>query len=282
MTEVSLTVAALSGLVPALFWLWYITTRDRYEREPKRLIWRTVAWGALACIPAALLESLTGAMPLMSSNSTVAIGVGTLFLVGPIEEGCKFLAVRWSVYHEPDFNEPLDGIIYGASASLGFSALENVLYIFSFGPGIALVRALLSTPLHFTVGSLWGAALGRAKFTPDGGTGLILGALAAAAIFHGGFDFLVSLNQAWSNALAILVLLPFLWTIWNRNVREALAISPFRAAHRCGRCGAFSPIQARFCVACGTPLAPEGPSCPACRRPVPAGHAFCVGCGARL
>jgi RsiW-degrading membrane proteinase PrsW (M82 family) len=278
--DASLTFAALAGLLPALFWLWYIISRDRYEREPRRLIWRALAAGGLATIPAVLLESVVGADALLKGDA-LAIGVGAFFLVGPIEELCKFLAVYKTVYREPDFNEPLDGVIYAATASLGFSAVENIFYILSFGADIALLRAILATPLHFTVGAIWGAALGRAKFAARGQIGLILGGLVVASAFHGGYDFLLSLDSAGATLLAIVVLVPCLWVIWHRTLRTLLAASPFRAIP-CPRCGISNPAQARFCVACRHAIAGAVAACPSCQREILAGAAFCVGCGARL
>lgn len=40
-----------------------------------------------------------------------------------------------------DFDEPLDGIVYGVTASLGFATLENILYVVDGGFEVALVRA---------------------------------------------------------------------------------------------------------------------------------------------
>lgn len=266
-------------MLPALLWLRYIYTRDIYEPEPRRYVWRVFIWGALSTIPAALVEVLCGVNPLDTKTDVMTLGITAMVIIGPVEELCKFLAVRWTVYSEPEFDEPVDGILYGATASLGFSALENVGYILTIGPSIAIVRALLSTPLHFTVGAMWGAALGRAKFMPRGGMWLVLGGLFSAAAFHGGFDFLLGLQQPWSNAVALLVLLPLLWTTWFHSLRDALAASPYRFGVHCGRCHEPNVRDARFCTSCGAPLTLEPTPCPNCSRPVYPTYDFCVACG---
>ena len=36
----------------------------------------------------------------------------------------------YAVYKMKDFNEPMDGIVYGVCASLGFATLENIYYVY--------------------------------------------------------------------------------------------------------------------------------------------------------
>ncbi len=48
----------------------------------------------------------------------------------------------------------------------------------------------------------------------------------------------------------------------------------------CSRCRTPVPAGARFCPACGTPVAVG--ACPRCQQPTPAGAAFCPSCGAPL
>ena len=49
-------------------------------------------------------------------------------VVGLAEEGSKFLGA-WSLAgHRREFDEPVDGVIYGCAAALGFAAVENVKY----------------------------------------------------------------------------------------------------------------------------------------------------------
>ena len=57
------------------------------------------------------------------------------FLLAAIpEEFFKLLTVLIFVYKKPAFDEPYDGIIYGAVASLGFATLENILYVSGGSP----------------------------------------------------------------------------------------------------------------------------------------------------
>src|ERR1700736_1929487 len=47
----------------------------------------------------------------------------------------------------------------------------------------------------------------------------------------------------------------------------------------CPQCGVANPPAARFCMACGAPLAR---SCPTCGAEAPAGARFCMACGGSL
>ncbi len=121
----------LLAFAPGVFWLWWVYRRDRWEPEPRGLVLRTFFWGMVATVPAVLLE-LLGAYALGSvlpGSNLVVASVFMLAVVGPAEELCKFLAVRLRVYRHHEFDEPMDGIVYGAAAALGFASLENVGYL---------------------------------------------------------------------------------------------------------------------------------------------------------
>jgi RsiW-degrading membrane proteinase PrsW (M82 family) len=211
------------AVAPAIFWLWYFYRRDRYEPEPKLLIIRTFFLGMLITIPVAFIE---GVLPI--SDLILAV------LAAPIiEELAKYLVVRRTVYPNPEFNEPMDGVVYAASAALGFATLENIVYIstaYLTSPledvlVIYALRALLSVPGHALFSSMWGYALGRAKFDPARGTGFILGGLALAIGLHGVFNFF--LYSAPLLAAGVFVLILAAWWGVLHLVEDALRRSPF-------------------------------------------------------
>jgi RsiW-degrading membrane proteinase PrsW (M82 family) len=217
-----LEVAAVAA-APAIFWLWYFYRRDRYEPEPKLLILRTFFLGALITIPVAFIE---GILPI--SDLILAV------LAAPIiEEVAKFLLVQQTVYHSREFDEPMDGLIYAASAALGFATLENIVYIstvYLTSPleevlVVYALRALLSVPGHALFSSMWGYALGRAKFDPNRGSGFILAGLTLAIILHGVFNFFLYSSPAL--ALGVFALILFAWWFVLRLSEDALRRSPF-------------------------------------------------------
>jgi RsiW-degrading membrane proteinase PrsW (M82 family) len=109
-------VLLLLAVAPSAVLLKYVLLRDKYEHEPMRLIAITFLFGALGIIPATILEIL-----LNSPN----ILVDAFLVTALIEESMKYLAVRAKAYQSPDFNEVMDGIVYGVAAGLGFATVEN-------------------------------------------------------------------------------------------------------------------------------------------------------------
>ncbi len=64
-----------------------------------------------------------------------------------------------------------------------------------------------------------------------------------------------------------------------RDVRDVDMTQAQLAA--CPHCSARLASGARFCAACGKPVAAAKPNfCTGCGAPVPAGSRFCPGCGA--
>lgn len=222
------------AIAPGIFWLWFFYRRDSLEPEPRWLLLRTFWLGVLIAIPIALLQ-----LPL----ATVVPSVLLFTLIAPLtEELGKYLMVRWTVYRQHDFDQPIDGMVYAAAIALGFATIENIGYLLSasqstiilFGTtfsttqtvlGTAIFRAVLSVPGHALWSSLWGYGLGLAKFAPPQRarrlrqTGLLLAILSHAS-FNG---LLVAAPPA---ALGFLILLPLAWRMTLRRFAVALALSP--------------------------------------------------------
>ena len=99
----------------------------------------------------------------MWSLLTILIFIFVFLSVGLIEEGAKFIVTKFIGYDDKEFDEIYDIIVYSAFASLGFACIENILYVFNYGLGVAISRALLSVPGHLCFGVLMGYFLAMAK-----------------------------------------------------------------------------------------------------------------------
>lgn len=215
----------------ALFIFFY--ARDRYRKEPFGELALTFLLGALVLIPAAVtslsLSVLTG---WQSSTPNLLHGfLGALLIVGLVEEGAKFVVVRFYSYHRRTFDEPYDGIMYAVMASLGFATLENVLYVLSQGAVTGVLRALLAVPGHAFNGVLMGYFLGLAKFEKTAARGNWLSALglALAVLSHGVYDFIVfSLDKAPLLVLSLVSYSFLAWVIFFKATRQLAARSPYR------------------------------------------------------
>ena len=91
------------------------------------------------------------------------------------------------------FNEPFDGIVYAVMVSMGFAAVENVMYVLQGGMDVALVRAFSAVPAHATFGIIMGFFMGKAKFSKNRIMWNFTG-LMSAILFHGAYDFFLFIN----------------------------------------------------------------------------------------
>ena len=110
---------------PGLFWIWFFVRRDVYRPEPRRLIALTFFLGMVSTIPAAIIEAIFLDESILAENANLAsVAVGMLFVVGPVEELSKFMAVRLLAYKSLYFDEPGDGLVYRRSAA----TMKNVVW----------------------------------------------------------------------------------------------------------------------------------------------------------
>ncbi len=225
-----LLVLAIAPAV-ALFFFFYL--RDKYQKEPLGILLATFGLGAASLVPAALtslsLQRLTGWHS--DTPNLLHAFLGAMIIVGLVEEGAKFIVVRFYAYHRPEFDEPYDGIMYSVMAALGFATLENILYVFSNGAGAGVMRALLSMPSHAFDGVLMGYFLGEAKFARSNRVGNWLSALGfgLAVTAHGLYDFIVfSLDKAPLLILSLITLAVLFWVIFFKATRKLAEQSPHK------------------------------------------------------
>ena len=158
-----------TAIVPALVLLFYIWKRDKYNPEPPWQLIKAFLYGVCAT-----WVSLCISMPLRSMGfftDTPATWLDELrvafFGAGLPEETAKLLMLWLVVRKNPFFDERMDGVVYASAVSLGFAALENVMYVtanmdhFFY---VSVSRALLAIPGHFFFGVLMGYYYSLAHF----------------------------------------------------------------------------------------------------------------------
>lgn len=210
-----------SAVVPSLLLFWYIYARDK-RPEPHGLLLRTFILGAVICLPvvpsATWLES-QGAD--LAATGVWGSALVRAFLGAAIpEEVFKFLILYGYVWRKPAFDEPLDGVVYGATASLGFATLENILYVGQSGLDVAVLRAVTAVPGHAFTGVIMGAFVGRAKLAPEGQRfGFLAAGLGWATLLHGAYDTFLMTGTAFA-VLAFAVLA--IEIQWGRRLYRTL------------------------------------------------------------
>lgn len=188
-------VYLLAALLPAAFLMRYIYRMDTIEKEPPGLLTGLVFLGVGAAVVAIVLETLgQGILNAFLAQDDPAYSIVFAFLVvAVVEEGAKFLFLRWRTWKDPNFNYRFDGIVYAVFLSLGFAAFENVSYVMGYGLTVALYRALLAIPAHMGFAVFMGYFYSRAKLCSDEGVPSrkrlnLWAAYLIAVLLHGFYD----------------------------------------------------------------------------------------------
>ena len=159
MYNISLIMAVLPVVLLGLF----IYLKDN-NKEPFPLLAKIFLLGIVMAIPVVIAEIIFGVFFNTDDiSSFILIFIFVFISVGIIEEGAKFIVAKFIGYDDKEFDEIYDIIVYSAFASLGFACIENILYVFNYGLGVAISRALLSVPGHLCFGVLMGYFLAMAK-----------------------------------------------------------------------------------------------------------------------
>lgn len=185
------TIAFLGGLIPALFWLWFWLREDKERPEPYTLIALTFI-GGMMVVPIAL--------PLQKIAIELYTGIALTLVWVTIEEVLKYAIALMMVLWNKAVDEPIDYIVYMIAIALGFSALENALFIFNPLVQGDVADSLLTgnfrflgaTLLHVLASGTVGIFLALA-FYKRSSMKLIFGTLGLciAVVLHGLFNFFI-------------------------------------------------------------------------------------------
>ena len=162
-------LSVLSAVLPSIILLWYFRRQDRFP-EPFGVMMMTFTLGVLSVIPILmvgyLLAGLGENIPALQ-DSVFGMAVFTAFALAAIpEESFKYLVLTGYSARRTAFEEPMDGLVYGVCASLGFATLENVMYVGLTGNmNVAILRSVTAVPCHACLGAIMGYYVGMGKFS---------------------------------------------------------------------------------------------------------------------
>jgi protease PrsW len=164
-TNLTPGLAAACAIAPALLLLWLVIAADS-RPEPPRVVWMCVALGAVSVLPVAAVELWLLHHLLFSINPLVAAGQNALWIAAVPEEIAKVGIIAVVALKSREFDEPMDGIVYGAAVGLGFAAVENFLYVTHNANifAVAVIRGVMSVPFHGALGAIAGAYIASARF----------------------------------------------------------------------------------------------------------------------
>src|SRR5262245_7836797 len=135
----------LVALIPALTVLFYYYHRDRHP-EPWGWVALVFAAGALSCLVALPLERWAQSLIPAPSGPGGPLFLECLLIPGLIEESVKLLVVLAVIFWRPEFDEPVDGLVYGIAAALGFTFAEDWYHSLLHGPDWTRLLSAVAHP----------------------------------------------------------------------------------------------------------------------------------------
>ena len=209
------------AILPVVVLMVYIYRQDKYEKEPVKTLIKAFIGGMISIPVDIVIVSLVQAV---LGNTIVASTVfySAFLEAGIPEELSKFIIFMILIWHDRNFDEYFDGIVYATFIGLGFACVENIEYVFSYGFGTGVVRALISVPGHFLFGVLLGYFLSLAKFHPEKRGRYILMGLLSAMVAHGLFDWLLMITDVLDPAIGAIIYIVFIWgdiKLWKLGLK---------------------------------------------------------------
>ena len=216
----------LFTIVPPILILLFFVLTDRFK-EPKITIITVFFLGFLICLPAGILNQLSHDFFFNGSDYSENL---TGSFLGPAwaEELLKFSILYLIILKRDEFNEPMDGLVYGVVVSLGFATYENYTYVYEwastvakeenydflkFSYHVAKARSYSAIPMHGLNGAVMGYYFGLYAFS--GNKNYLALSLILPYLFHGFYNFL-----GWPYMMIIIVILIIFSLILHSNLRE--------------------------------------------------------------
>ncbi|MGH2604471.1 MAG: PrsW family intramembrane metalloprotease, partial [Dehalococcoidia bacterium] len=181
---VALAASVVAAVAPAALYCWLVLRLDRYEQEPKRVIIACFAWGAVGAVIFSVIAALIAGTIIIA---TIGEEAGTLVNLGigapVIEETFKGIALLVLLHYlREEFDNVLDGLVYGALVGLGFAMTENILYFGAayledgpYGLGrLFIVRAVINGFGHAIYTGTLGTAVGWSRARYRQGIGRVI------------------------------------------------------------------------------------------------------------
>jgi RsiW-degrading membrane proteinase PrsW (M82 family) len=150
----------LTGVAPALLWLFFWLREDRFQPEPRGLLILTFIAGALTVFLITPVEQF--------AINTGISGNEKIFFFAAVEELAKFFVVFLIDFNSSYLDEPIDYAVYLITGAIGFAAAENVLFLLepslqeniSFVIETGILRFLGATILHSVLAATLGIIIG--------------------------------------------------------------------------------------------------------------------------
>lgn len=182
------------AIVPTALWLWYFYRQDRLEPEPKTKIAAVFLLALILTdvIGVRLIDQWFSLHTWSGVNRTTSF-LASILIIGFTFEAIKYYTIRLTVYASDEFDERMDGIVYGTVAGLGVATLLNLRHVID-NQGVALspgvVYAITTALAQASFGGLLGYFMAQAKFEHKPIWWVPLG-VSIAAVLNGFFTWVI-------------------------------------------------------------------------------------------
>lgn len=219
-------ISLVMAVLPVPIYATLIVVLDRHQRGPGWLLFGAFFWGAVVAVLIAIEANTAISRGLTEVLGRQWANLLTPSLVAPfVEETSKGLAlvlIFWFMRFQ--FNDVVDGIVYGALVGLGFAMTENVLYFsrayHAGGLQAASInfyfRAILGGFGHALYTACTGAGLGLAEETDNQAVRWIapVAGYCAAMFLHFLWNTVLSVQfPPTSDVVELLIIGPFMTAI---------------------------------------------------------------------
>ena len=206
------------ALLPVSCFIFWVYNKDKYEKEPPIKLLEYFLLGILVSILAIFVELYLSKLNIF--NGMMNIIYTTFFVTAFTEEGLKSIILIPMLLKEKYFNEKLDGIIYSIFLSLGFAAVENMIYLMrerlDLSLSLGITRGLISVPSHIMFAITMGYYISKYKFSKDDKNKkmYLYFAVIIPILLHGVFDFILMIGYR----CAIIVFIVYVIFLFKINL----------------------------------------------------------------
>lgn len=204
------------GVFPSIVWLLFFLREDVHP-ESNKMILKVFCCGILAAFLALIFEfGLLGITARLPLSSIIVLLLNVFISVSLVEEFSKYILVKKLAISDPEFDEPIDVMLYMIIAALGFAALENIFVLLNLGLPfkisdtliLSLFRFLGATFLHALCSGMIGFFLALSFCKTKQRLRLIILGFIIAAFLHGLFNFsIMELKGNWQILIPAFVII---------------------------------------------------------------------------
>ena len=210
-------VYILAAIIPAILILFYVYKQDKFP-EPRQIVIKTFLFGCAITLAVKLL------IPVFDDYSQKYFSGETYYFFDSfiraafLEEFFKLFILVFYCSRKTEFDEPMDGLVYGVAASLGFAAYENIEYVLYYykEPSfqMAYMRALSAVPMHALVGVVMGFLITQSIFEKKHNYLNLFMALSIPVLTHGFYNYIYSTSLISNYMTTVLLFAMFLRAIY--------------------------------------------------------------------